>query len=134
MSVLKTIAQVVVLYVVTIGIMVGASFAWVWFYSVAVNTTGDHQFYEAYAQTASPIVAVVTAFPVFYGMGAYLRRFEQGIYVAMAVLLIHVLVELVVLLNIPNPAALTPFSVGAAILKFAGTWLALRGKRTSATA
>ena len=72
-------------------IMVGAAYLWVWIYATFINSTGDQAFYEAYAQTASPIVAIVTALPVFYLMGRSMRRFEdKAMFAAMAVLGLNV--------------------------------------------
>ncbi len=132
MQTIKSVGWVFLLYVLTIGAMVAAAYAWVWFYSVAINTTGDQAFYEAYAQTASPVVAVITALPVFYLMGLFLRRFDQALTLALAVLGIHWAVEVLVLFSIENPLWMLPYSIASALLKAAGAWLAL--KRSGQTA
>ena len=108
--------------------MVGAAYLWVFIYSVAINPTGDQAFYEQYAQVASPVVAVVTAFPVFYWMGRSLRsRVERYTTVAAWIVVINLLMEIAVLAGLEETFSyVLPFSVAAGLLKVAGAYLAVR--------
>ncbi len=132
MQALKSLGLIALLYLVTIGVMVGAAYLWVWLYSVAIHTHGTQAFYEAYAQTASPVVAVATAFPVFYAMGVCLRRISNAIKIATAVVVVHWLVEVFVLMSVANAVWLAPYAIASALLKAAGAWAALRDRGSPA--
>lgn len=108
--------------------MVGAAYLWVFIYSLVINSGGDQAYYEAYAQRASPVVAVITAFPVFFLMGKYMRRFEAGAFVAVAgVVILHILMEAIVLSTLNDTFAyVLGFSVAAMCLKIAGGYFGMR--------
>lgn len=89
---------IVGVFVVAMLIMIGCAYAWVVVYSVAINSSGDAAFYEAYARVASPIVAVVVSFPVFYCVGRYMRRFGQrALFGALSVVWINLAVDVLAL-------------------------------------
>ena len=49
-------------------VLVGAAFCWVAIYSYLIDTGHDEAYYRAYAEKASPWVALVLGGPVFFGV------------------------------------------------------------------
>ncbi len=72
-SLVKTTLWILLATIITLVIMVACAYLWVYGYSAIIHTAGDAAFYEAYAQRASPVVAVLVAFPVFFVMGRFMR-------------------------------------------------------------
>ena len=70
----NTTLYVLVGFLVTEIAMVACAFIWVFIYSTTIDTTGNEASYQAYAQDASPVVAVVVAFPIFFAMGRVFCR------------------------------------------------------------
>ena len=128
MQILKDLSWGLFWFIATLVLMVGAAYLWVFGYSVAINPGGDGAYYEAYAQRASPVVAVVTAFPVFYLMGrAICRQTAHPLGVAAGVLLVNLLMEAAVLATLDETLSyVLPFSVAAGVLKILGTCMACR--------
>ena len=124
----KNILWGVIWFIVTMALMVGAAYLWVFIYSITINSSGDQAFYEQYAQMASPVVAVVTAFPVFYLMGRMLvKQVHNAIAVAIGVLAVNLMLEVIVLASLEDTFAyVLPFSVGAGVLKLAGAYFGTR--------
>lgn len=131
----KLYGTIVLWFFITIGLMVAAAYLWVFLYSVFINSSGDQAFYEAYAQQASPVVAVLTAFPVFYMMGRYMCRFgERAFFAAAGVVLLHILMEVGVLASLDATFSyVVGFSIGSAILKVLGAYVGLGPTRVLAS-
>ena len=120
-------------FIATEVVMVGCAFAWVFIYSVTLHTTGDAAYYEAYARTASPVVAVVMAFPVFFAAGRWLSRLGA---LSLAAALWVVGINLALDAAVIATAAFDPLYVGvlaaaAAVLKAVGAWLGSTRRATS---
>ena len=127
---MKMTLHVLLWWFLTIVLMVGAAYLWVWIYATFITTGGDQAFYEAYAQKASPVVAVVTAFPVFFLMGRQMQRFaDKALFASMAVVLMNALLEVITTLTMATDVGyLLPFSIGAFLLKVAGAYLGAGGR------
>jgi hypothetical protein len=111
-------------FLITEVVMIACAFAWVFVYSVLISPGGDEAFYQAFAKTASPIVAVVVAFPVFYAMGRFMRRYgEQARFAAVAVVGINLAIDFAA---VGTMAVDVPYNVMmsflSAVLKVAGAW------------
>jgi len=79
---------------VTEALMIACAFAWVFVYSVLIHPGGDDAHYQAYAQVASPVVAVVMAGPIFWAMGRVMRRFGTlALRLAIAVVVVNLLAD-----------------------------------------
>ena len=130
---LRLWVTIVLGFVVALGVMVACAYLWVFIYSVLINTTGDQAFYEAYAQTASPVVAVVTAFQVFYLLGRYMRRFgDRARFAALAAVGINLMVDALAVASVTQDLGyMVLMSVLSAAAKIAG---ALVGTRQPTTA
>ena len=128
----KLILSVAAWLVLVVVLMVGAAYFWVWVYSLLIHTGGDHAHYEAYAKVASPVVAVITAFPVFFLMGRYMRRFgERAVYAAGAVVALNLILDGLTLITVAEDLGYVGMmSALSMILKIAGAWAGLR-HRTS---
>ncbi len=88
-------AAIIAGFVLTLVVLVACAYAWVYLYSVFIHTGGDQAHYEAYAKVASPIVAVIMVWPVFYFMGRFMRRFgNKALLVAMAVVGLNLLADI----------------------------------------
>ena len=46
-------------FLVTEIVLIALAFLWVFIYSTTINTGGDEAYYQAYAQVASPVVAIL---------------------------------------------------------------------------
>ncbi|MGD8830868.1 MAG: hypothetical protein PVF57_09715 [Pseudomonadales bacterium] len=108
--------------------MVVCAYAWVYVYSVLIHTSGDQAYYEAYARTASPAVAVVLSFPVFYCVGRYMRRFaNRAMMAALSVATINIVMDaFVATAQSEDSAYLLITSVLAAFGKLIGAWQGAR--------
>ena len=53
-------------------LMIALAFGWVAIYSYFIHTGEDAAFYEAYAQVASPWVALITGIPILFLSGRWL--------------------------------------------------------------
>ncbi len=115
-------------FIVTEAVMIASAFAWVFIYSITIETGGDQAFYEAYAQDASPVVAVIMAFPMFYAMGYFMRRYgARARQAAIAVLAANLVLDAVVVSTMAVDLSYNLImSVVAAALKTAGTWYGSR--------
>ncbi len=130
-SLVKTTLWILLATIITLVIMVACAYLWVYVYSAFIHTTGDAAFYEAYAQRASPVVAVVVAFPVFFVMGRFMRGL--GARATMAALTV---VAISLVLDVASVATMAsdPIYHGIAsilsfIAKFAGAYFG--SKRTA---
>jgi hypothetical protein len=61
-------------YVIVEAILIAAAVGWVAFYSYALHPGESATFYEAYAQDASPIVALIAGMPLYFLTGRLFRR------------------------------------------------------------
>lgn len=104
-------------FVVAMAVMIAAAYGWVFVYSVVINPSGDAAFYEAYARVASPVVAVALSFPVFYGVGRFMRRFgRQAVVAALSVVAINVALDVVALLTVAEDLGYNVLMSGLAAL------------------
>ena len=124
----KLILSVAAWLVLVVAMMVAAAYLWVWVYSLLIHTGGDHAHYEAYARVASPVVAVITAFPVFFLMGRYMRRFgARALYAAAAVVALNLMLDGLTLITVAeNLAYVGMMSALSMVLKIAGAWFGVR--------
>ena len=124
-------------YIAAEIVMVAAAYFWVFVYSMTIHTGGDQAYYEAYAQISSPVVAVLTAGPVFYVATRLLRRrwAEQAQRLALYAASLNIV--LVVLLIVSGDLNQLAYNVGAAILAtgamFVGAWYGGRTDPAQAT-
>ena len=119
---------IVLAFVVSEVAMIACAFAWVFIYSVTIMTTGDAAYYEAYAQVASPVVAVTVALPIFFLVGRWMRRYgNRARRAALAVVGLNLALDVLV---VSTMAVDLPYNVGmsalAAGLKIAGAILGSR--------
>ncbi len=92
-------------FVLSLLVMLACAYAWVYIYSVLIYSAGDQAYYEAYAQVASPVVAVTVAWPVFFAVGRFMRRFgRRALFAAMAVVVINLTMDAAVLLSVSRDA------------------------------
>jgi hypothetical protein len=61
-------------YIVLEAILIAAAVGWVAFYSYALHPGESATFYQAYAQDASPIVALIAGIPLYFLTGRLFRR------------------------------------------------------------
>jgi hypothetical protein len=110
--------------------LVACAYLWVFIYATFIDSSGDAAYYEAYAQVASPVVAVVMAFPVFWLTGRVMRRYgAQARWAALAVVLVNLGVDAVVVATLALDVAYNVgMSLVAAAGKVAGAWV---GSRTA---
>lgn len=122
---------VIAAYFVALAIMVASAYVWVYLYSVFVYAGGDAAYYEAYAQTAGPVVAVVVASPVFYAVGRFMCRFgERALFASLAVVFVNVLMDGLILLTISEHMTHhLLMSTFATLGKCAGAWAGVQGGR-----
>ena len=81
-------------------LMVALAFGWVAIYSYFIHTGEDAGFYEAYAQVASPWVALLSGIPILWMAGRVIgRRLDEARArsTALAVMALWVTMEVVVL-------------------------------------
>lgn len=123
-SALRFWTTVVGAFLVSLLVMVAGAYLWVFAYSVVLDTSGDQAYYEAYARTASPVVAVVLSFPVFFYVGRYMRRFgERATFAALSVVAINLVMDALVVAGTGNGLThLTVMSLIAAAGKLTGAW------------
>jgi len=115
---------ILVAFLLSLLFMVACAYLWVFVYSVLVDSSGDQAYYEAYARTASPVVAVVLSFPVFFYVGRYMRRFgSRATFAALAVVAINLLMDALVTASATDGAMhLVLMSGFAALGKLLGAW------------
>ena len=125
-------AIVLIAYVSTLAVLVACAFLWVFIYSTFIDSSGDAAYYEAYAQRASPVVAVVLSAPVFYLMGNFMRRFgSAAMGLALTVVAINLVIDVAVLMTFATDLSHhVAMSALAALAKLTGAWF---GVRTGAT-
>lgn len=115
--------SILLAFLLSLVFLVTCAYGWVFIYSQVVHTGGDAAYYEAYAQVASPVVAVVLSFPVFYYVGRHMRRFGgQAVLAAMAVAGINIIMDALVVMSVDAGAHLTVMSLIAAAGKLAGAY------------
>lgn len=73
------------------AVLVAAAFGWVAIYSHLIEPGKQIEHYRAYAQQASPWVAMTLAAPVFYGACRWIARTRKA---ALAVFALHCAIEL----------------------------------------
>lgn len=62
-------------------LMIASAFIWVFIYSAFIEPGHNHEFYEAYAQKASPIESIVFGIPFFLYIGWFTaRKVKTAIY------------------------------------------------------
>ncbi len=133
-------ATIVAAFLVTEIAMLACAYLWVFIYATFINTMHDGAFYTADAQVASPIVAVVVAFPIFFAMGRYMRRFgSQALFAAMAVVVINLALDGFILFvaagdQIPSYLTILVMSLLSAAMKFGGAYVGTRGAGVTAPA
>ena len=104
-SIIKLWASIILGFVISLVVMVACAYLWVFLYSMFINSAGDQAFYEAYAQVASPVVAVVVSFPVFFLLGRYMRRFgSKARFAAFAAVAINLIVDALAVAVVPASA------------------------------
>jgi hypothetical protein len=109
---------VLLAFLVTEVAMIASAFLWVFIYSVAIHSGGDDAFYQAYAQVASPVVAVVMAGPIFWAMGRFMRRLgERAWSVARAVVILNLVIDGAVVATMAQDV---PYNVGMSVLAACG--------------
>ncbi|MGE0624140.1 MAG: hypothetical protein AB7I04_05305 [Pseudomonadales bacterium] len=115
---------IVLAFLASLFVMVACAYLWVFAYSVFIDPTGDQAYYEAYARTASPVVAVVLSFPVFFYVGRCMRRFAgRATTAALAVVAINLTMDvLVVSATGTDDTHLAVMSLLAAAGKLLGAW------------
>jgi hypothetical protein len=108
--------------------LVGLAYLWVYIYSTFVYPTGDLAHYQAYAQVASPVVAVTAAGPVFYLMGRFMRRYgHRAFAAALAVVVLNVLIDASTVVSLAEDVRYsTLVSLVAAAPKLIGAYLGVR--------
>lgn len=108
-----------------LAVMIACAYAWVFIYSIAIYSSGDAHHYQDYAQFASPVAAVVTAFPVFYFVGRYWRKYgERAVLGALAAVMLNLSMDAVILTTVSdNTAYLVTMSILAAIGKIGGAYI-----------
>ncbi len=74
MNPIKQALIIIAAYLVAETFLVACAYLWVFIYSMLIYSGGDSAYYEAYAQVASPVVAVALAGPVFFAIGRAMRR------------------------------------------------------------
>ena len=136
MATVKLVLAVLLGLVIVGVLMVAAAYLWVFVYSALIDTTGDAAYYEAYAQRASPIVALVVALPCFYLMTRVMRAMvARAALAAYAVLVINLILDIAVTLGMAQDLAYTAtISLVVAVLKYLGVRLGLRASPGAATA
>ena len=63
MNPIKQALIIIAAYLVAETFLVACAYLWVFIYSMLIYSGGDSAYYEAYAQVASPVVAVALAGP-----------------------------------------------------------------------
>lgn len=123
-SPLRFWTTIVAAFLVSLFVLVAAAYLWVFVYSTFIDWSTDQAYYEAYARSASPVVAVALSFPVFFYVGRYLRRFGgRATAAAMAVVGINLAMEVLVVATVGSgDAQLTAMSLLAAAGKLLGAW------------
>ncbi len=125
----NTTLYVLVGLLVTEIAMVACAFIWVFIYSTVIDTTGN----EAYAQDASPVVAVVVAFPIFFVMGrVFCRLGARATMAALIAVGINLAIDFPLVLTMAEdlPYALIA-SVLAASGKISGAYVGTRPARAT---
>ena len=106
--------------IAAMAVLVAAAFGWVAIYSHLIEPGKGIEHYRAYAQQASPWVALVLGMPVFYGACRWIARTRN---VALAVFAVHCAIEIPVLAVSdlsPLPLWFLPLNFA---LKFCGCYL-----------
>jgi hypothetical protein len=127
------VAVVLAMYLVIQIALVAAAFLWVFLYSAVIDTGGDAAYYQAYAQRASPVVAVLLSGPLFYAMGRFMRRFAAAaVGLAFAVVAINVVVDIAAVSTLAADVGYhAAMSIIATAAKCAGAWLGARPRGPS---
>jgi hypothetical protein len=108
------------------AVLFGLAFAWVAFYSYAIDPGHEAAFYQDYAQRVSPLVAVIISAPVFgaFGVLAARRGGRPGAQFALTTTIVFLVLDLAVLVLVPErPAGIWPIWITAAVLKFSAVVL-----------
>ena len=115
-------------FLVTEIVMVACAFLWVFIYSTLINTGGDQAFYEAYAQVASPVVAVIVAGPIFFAMGRVFTSLgDRARTIAMVVVVANLAVDFpLVIFSADELGYSLTMSVFSAAGKIIGAWVGSR--------
>ena len=114
-------------YITAEIVLVLAAYLWVYIYSIAIHSGGDHAYYEAYAQLSSPVVAVLLAGPVFFAAGRLIRKRwpEQAVKLAIAAGGLNILISLPLVLgsNLENATYHLIAVILATTAMISGGWL-----------
>ena len=114
----NTTLYVLVGFLVTEIAMVACAFIWVFIYSTTIDTTGNAAYYQAYAQDASPVVAVVVAFPIFFAMGrVFCRLGARATMAALIAVGINLAIDFPLVLTMAEDL---PYAVIASVLSASG--------------
>jgi hypothetical protein len=123
------IAAVIGGFALTEAVMIGCAFAWVFLYSTLIFSGGDNAYYQAHAQVASPVVAVVTAGPIFFAMGRFMRRFgERALLLALCVVGVNLVFDAAIIASVSEEFVyITAMSVLSAAGKVGGAYGGAQG-------
>ena len=105
--------------------LVAAAFGWVAIYSHLIHPGEAVTFYREYANTASPFVALILGFPVFYMTCRWIgsRAPSQALPTAIAVFGAYCLIELPIVLSAANAALPAWFLAISFPTKFLGCYM-----------
>lgn len=115
--------------------MIAAAFAWVAIYSYLIEPGHPAAFYEAYAQTASPYVALTLSIPFFFLMGRWMaaRLGPDGWPTVMVLFGFYCLIEIPIMLVANDPVVNVWFTLVSLPTKFAALhWGARMAVRANA--
>ena len=135
MDTLKYFTTLVVAMLLCLITMVACAYLWVYLYSIFIHTTGDAAHYEAYAQVASPVVAVVTAPFVFYVMGRFMRRYGDGaLKAALTVVALNLVLDVMAVMSVADDLTYHISMSALSLLgKLAGSYLGSRSAGQTST-
>lgn len=120
----KLVGSILGWFLLLEALLVAAAFAWVFLYSAFIHPGSDEAFYSAYAQRASPFVALVLAFPLFYWMGRSMGRFgDKALTAVFAVLGLNLALEVITTATMAvDPVYSGTLSAIVFVAKSAGAW------------
>lgn len=116
-------------YVVVEAILIAAAFGWVAFYSYALHPGESAAFYQAYAQDASPIVALIAGGPLLFLTGLLFGRMlldrAQATTIALVAISMIVTIALLIVMKESRTYHWTVASISG-LAQMSGGWLGSR--------
>jgi hypothetical protein len=109
--------------------LVALAYAWVAIFSHWIHPGESFEYYQRYAQTASPWVSVFASAPVYFALGRWLGRST-----ALAAWALHGGVSVAITALAGRLGDLAAIESLALAVRLAAVWLATRGERTPAAA